>query len=60
MPMKGADQDGPAPTKLVGGSAPIKVVSRHAWSPGIYPAYRLMGKPLDVAWENVFICSFHF
>ena len=35
--------------------APIKMVSRHAWSPGIYRALRLLGKSLDVAWERAFI-----
>ena len=29
--------------------APIKMVSERAWSPGIYQALRLLGKPLDVA-----------
>ena len=31
---------------------PIKMVSGFAWSPGIYQALRLLGKPLDVAWER--------
>ena len=35
--------------------APIKMVSRRAWSPGIYRALRLLGKSLDVAWERAFI-----
>jgi hypothetical protein len=35
--------------------APIKMVSRRAWSPGIYQALRLLGKSLDVAWERAFI-----
>jgi hypothetical protein len=35
--------------------APIKMVSGHAWSPGIYQALRLPGKSLDVAWERAFI-----
>jgi hypothetical protein len=35
--------------------APIKMVSGHAWSPGIYQALRLLGKSLDVAWEKAFI-----
>ena len=35
--------------------APIKMVSGHAWSPGIYQALRLLGKSLDVAWERAFI-----
>ena len=34
---------------------PIKMVSRHARSPGIYQALRLLGKSLDVAWERAFI-----
>jgi hypothetical protein len=29
--------------------ASIKMVCSHAWSPGIYRAFRLMGKTLDVA-----------
>ena len=41
-------------------SAPIKMVSGHAWSPGIYWALRLLGKTLDVAWERAFICSLTF
>jgi hypothetical protein len=36
--------------------APIKMVSGHAWSLGIYRALRLLGKSLDVAWERAFIC----
>ena len=35
--------------------APIKMVSRRMWSPGIYQALRLLGKGLDVAWERAFI-----
>jgi hypothetical protein len=37
--------------------APIKIMSGHAWSPGIYQALRLLGKTLDVAWERTFIHS---
>ncbi len=37
--------------------APIKMVSRRAWTPGIYWALSLLGKTLDVAWERAFICS---
>ncbi len=40
--------------------APIKMVSRRAWSPGIYWALRLLGKTLDVAWERAFIRSLTF
>jgi hypothetical protein len=36
--------------------APIKMVSGHAWSPGIYWALRLLGKSLYVEWERMFIC----
>jgi hypothetical protein len=32
--------------------APIKIVGRRAWSPGIYQALRLLGKSPDVAWER--------
>ena len=60
MPMKGWDQDGPGPTKVVSGPAPIKWVGGRAWSPGIYRALRLMGRPLDVAWEKAFVGSSHF
>jgi hypothetical protein len=35
--------------------APIKMVSRCAWSLGIYQSLRLLGKSLDVAWERAFI-----
>ena len=42
------------PTKQVQ-RAPIKMVSGHAWSPGIHQALRLLGKSLDVAWEMAFI-----
>ena len=35
--------------------APIKMVGRRAWSPGIYRSLRLLGKSLDVAWERAFI-----
>jgi hypothetical protein len=34
--------------------APIKIVGGRAWSLGIYQALRLLGKSLDVAWENAF------
>ena len=40
--------------------APIKMVSRRAWSPGIYQSLRLLGKSLDVAWERAFICPLTF
>ena len=40
--------------------APIKMVSGRVWSPGIYWALRLLGKPLDVAWERAIICSLTF
>ena len=40
--------------------APIKMVSSHAWSPGIYRALRLLGKSLDVAWARAFICPLTF
>ena len=59
-PMKGADRSGPEPTKVMDGPAPIKMIKGCAWSPGIYRALRLMGKPLDVAWEKAFIRSSHF
>ena len=35
--------------------APIKMVGRRAWSPGIYRALRLLGKTLDVVWERAFL-----
>ena len=40
--------------------APIKVVDGRPWSPGVYCALRLLGKPLEVAWEKAFICCSHF
>jgi hypothetical protein len=40
--------------------APIIMVSRRAWSPGIYWALRLLGKTLDVAWDRACICSLTF
>jgi hypothetical protein len=40
--------------------AQIKIVSGHAWSPGIFQALRLLGKSLDVAWERVFIHTLTF
>ncbi len=40
--------------------APIKMVSRRAWSPGIYLDLSLLWKMLDVAWERAFICSLTF
>jgi hypothetical protein len=40
--------------------APIKMVSRRAWSPGIYWALRLLCKSLDVAWERAFIWPLTF
>ncbi len=40
--------------------APIKVVDGHPWSPGVYRALRLMGKPLEVAWEKALIRCSHF
>ena len=40
--------------------ATIKMVSGHAWSPGIYRALRLLGKSPDVAWESTFICPLTF
>jgi hypothetical protein len=40
--------------------APLRLVSGRAWSPGVYNALRLLGKPLDVAWRRAFIRSSHF
>ena len=59
-PMKGAGQPGPEPANVTSGPAPIKMIGGRAWSPGIYRALRLMGKPLDVAWEKAFIRRSHF
>ncbi len=39
---------------------PIKVVDGRPWSPGVYRVLRLVGKPLEVAWETAFICCSHF
>ncbi len=39
---------------------PIKVVDGCPWSPGVYRALQLQGKPLEVAWEKAFICCSHF
>ncbi len=40
--------------------APIKVVDGRPWSPGVYQALRLLGKPLEIAWEKAFIRYSHF
>ncbi len=45
-----------APSVEQNQGAPIKMVSRCAWSMGIYRALRLLDKSLDVAWERAFIC----
>ncbi len=34
---------------------PIKFVDGCRWSPGIYPAQRLLGMSLEVAWERAFV-----
>ena len=39
-------------------TVPIIVVDGRPWSPGVYRALGLVGKPLEVAWEKAFIhCS---
>jgi hypothetical protein len=40
--------------------APLIMVSREAWSPGVNWALRLLGKTLDVAWERAFVHSLTF
>jgi len=40
--------------------APIKLVNGHPWSPNVYRNLRLIGKSLEVAWENAFVRAFHF
>jgi hypothetical protein len=40
--------------------APIKLVDGRPWSPGVYPALRLLGNTLEVAWERVFIRTSYF
>jgi hypothetical protein len=40
--------------------APLRLVSGRAWSPEVYNALRLLGKPLDIAWRRVFVRSSHF
>ena len=40
--------------------APIKMVGRCAWSPGIYWTLQLLGKSLDVAWARAFVHSLTF
>jgi hypothetical protein len=40
--------------------APIKIVDGRPWSPGVYRALRLLGKPLEIAWEKAFIRCSHF
>ena len=40
--------------------APIKVVDGRPWSSGVYRALRLLGKPLEIAWEKAFIRYSHF
>jgi hypothetical protein len=39
--------------------APIKLVDGRPWSPGVYPALRLMGSTLEVAWEKAFVRTSH-
>jgi hypothetical protein len=38
--------------------ATIKMVQGKVWSPGVYPALRMLGRSLDVAWEKAVISHF--
>ena len=40
--------------------APIKMVDGRPWSPGVYRALRMLGHPLEAAWERAFIRTSHF
>ncbi len=53
---KGLTLAGDRPTER----APIKVVDGRPWSPEVYHALQLLGKPLEVAWEKAFIRCSHF
>jgi len=35
--------------------APLHYIQGRQWSPGVYRSLRLLGKPLQVAWERAFI-----
>ena len=35
--------------------APLLYVRGERWSPGVYRSLRLLGRPLEVAWEKAFI-----
>ena len=35
--------------------APLRYVRGRRWSPGVYRSLRLLGRPLEVAWERAFI-----
>ena len=35
--------------------APLHYIQGRRWSPGVYRSLRLLGKPLQVAWERAFI-----
>ena len=35
--------------------APLLWVRGERWSPGVYRSLRLLGRPLEVAWERAFI-----
>jgi hypothetical protein len=35
--------------------APLLYVRGKRWSPGVYRSLRLLGRPLEVAWERAFI-----
>ena len=35
--------------------APLLYVQGRRWSPGVYRSLRLVGKPMQIAWERAFI-----
>ncbi len=35
--------------------APLLYVRGRRWNPGVYHSLRLLGRPLEVAWERAFI-----
>ncbi len=35
--------------------APLLWVRGERWSPGVYRSLRLLGRPLEIAWERAFI-----
>lgn len=40
--------------------APLLVVCGRRWSPGVYRSLRLLGRPIEIAWERAFIAHLTF